>query len=246
MALASSAQAIILFGEDENANRREPSNGAPWHHVARLDNGVTSPASGVYLGDRFVLTADHVTTPVSVRINGVDYQLDSSFKPKQIAGVDLKLYRIARDPGLPKLKLLKPQETDRGKNCTIIGWGLGTGGSVPKQGWKWGDDTTRLARWGTNRTGNQYKTLSGRRFLKTAFNAKTSPNEAGLAGGDSGGALFVKIGGVWKLAGIAVDVQTMGRTFYDADLKSPGHQPELSYYIPIRLYAAAILMAMAE
>lgn len=63
-----------------------------------------------------------------------------------------------------------------------------------------------VARWGTNQitgtTGSGAGTL-----LTAAFNPSGStPFEAGLSNGDSGGGLFVYDGGVWKLAGVNYSV----------------------------------------
>src|SRR4051812_18213926 len=79
------AQALILFGPAESDNLVAPSNGAPWNYVARLDS---QNASAVYLGNGFLLTANRVTVPLTAFLNGVLYDIDPSYSPRQIDGVD--------------------------------------------------------------------------------------------------------------------------------------------------------------
>ncbi|MES2571346.1 MAG: hypothetical protein V4710_15000, partial [Verrucomicrobiota bacterium] len=81
------SQALIVFGADESAHLTAPLNGAPWRYVARLD---TNNASGVYLGNGFLLTANHVNLPATALIDGVTYLIDPSYEPHQIDGADIK------------------------------------------------------------------------------------------------------------------------------------------------------------
>ena len=79
----------------------------------------------------------------------------------------------------------------------------------------------------------------------TTFDFGNGNDEAAAANGDSGGALFVKVSGVWKLAGIAVDVDS-NAAFYDNDLTQPGRQPDRSYFVRIRKHRAAIREIMTS
>src|SRR5688572_8912162 len=128
-------RAIVLIGGDQPLYRGAPANGAPWRYVARV--GADS-GSGVYLGKRFVLTAAHVPYPTQIEFNGAQHALDTGWGERQINNDDLKLIRIATDPGLPNLKLIGLANNDLGKKCTVIGWGLGNGVPVANQGWQWG------------------------------------------------------------------------------------------------------------
>jgi hypothetical protein len=244
LVLPTSSRALIIFGDDESAHTSEPKNGAPAQYAAQIDSKTTAPASGVYLGNRFVLTAEHVTPPVRVRINGTDYPVDKTFTPRQIGAADLKLYRISGDPGLPPVTIIRPGEADTGKECVIFGWGVGKGAAIPGQGWSWGDDRTRQLRWGTNTTEAAYEKRGEKEVLVTTFDPKSTPGEAMIAAGDSGCPLFIQQGGKWKLAGIGVSVDTMGKCLYDADPAKPGAQPDRGYYLPLQLHYAALMAAM--
>lgn len=232
-------RAIVLIGGDQPVYRIVPPNGAPWKYVARVgsDNG-----SGVYLGKRFVLTAGHVAYPDQVEFNGAQYALDTAWGERPINDEDLKLIRIANDPGFPNLKLIGLGNNDLGKKCTVIGWGLGNGMPVTNQGWQWG--LPRTQRWGTNVTLTTLVLSEGHQRLATTFDLEAGATETCLANSDSGGALFQRFEGVWKLAGLAVDTES-NASFYDHSPDEPGRQPDRSYFVRIKDHRATIKQIMA-
>jgi hypothetical protein len=237
---AASALGICLYGGDHEANQSPPPNGAPWRHVARVG---APDGSGVYLGKRFIITANHVQAIDSVLLDGASYARDTSFEPRRIGGDDIKLFRIATKPELPTLPLIAAADEDLAKRCTIIGWGLGTGAPVANQGWNWND--IRKQRWGLNDTMRPLGSAEGFERLMTAFNFGSANNEASVANTDSGGGLFIKVAGVWKLGGIAVDADSNG-AFYDHDTTKPGNQPDRSYFVRIKNHRNQIKKIMAD
>jgi trypsin len=123
--LTAPARGLILIGDDVSGNIVPPPNGAPWAYVARLGGGQ---GSGVYLGNGFVITANHVSRDTPVFLNGVDYLLDQTYGTngaQQIGATDLKLLKLDGDPGLPPLPLIGENDDDLSQSCTIIGWGKG-------------------------------------------------------------------------------------------------------------------------
>lgn len=241
-ALGQSAYCIITINND-SASLSAPSNGAPWDYVARLDDGFGARASGVYLGNRYVITANHVDNDINlVHLDNTDFTLDSSFTPLAIAGTDMRILRLAQDPGLPMLPLITSSENAFNQAATMIGWGVGKGTVVPNQGWNWGDDTTRLERWGTSTTLGSYMTdpNSGFTYLQTTFDITKGAATGQLTGGDSGGGLFVNFGGVWTLAGINADVDTDNQALYDHDLSTAGNQPDHSYFASVTQFTNQI------
>ena len=225
--------AVMLIGPDNNLEA--PSNGAPWDHVARLD---TTNASGVYVGNGYVLTANHVTNPETILLAGQLYSIDPFFFPTQVGGTDLKLVRIQGDPGLASLPLAGADDDHFGVSSTLIGWGVGKGDEIANQGWQWAGNDSRVERWGTNVTLAALSTAGETAgLLQTRFDFSEGFDEASATGGDSGSGLFQNFGGVWKLAGLTVSVDgSFGESFYDQDLAAPGDQPHLSYYVPIKGY----------
>ena len=242
-ALTSPAFGVIVINSDESGSRVAPANGAPWNYVARLDNHFGARASGVYLGNHYILTANHVDNDINnVFLNGTNYAVDSSFTPITFPNTDLRIIRILPDPGLPSLHLIGSADSAFNQSATMIGWGVGKGTALPNQGWNWGDDTTRVERWGTSVTLGNYKTdpVSGFSFLQTTFDITMGGQTGQLTGGDSGGGLFINFGGTWKLAGINSDVDTDNAALYDQSLALSGFQPDRSYFQSITQYADQI------
>ena len=231
---APSARALIIYGTgptdvDNTRNTTAPASGAPWANVVQIG---TNNASGVYLGNGYVLTANHVGLVGSILINGISYTIDGSFTPLQISEapdyVDLKLFKIIGLPPLPVVQSLPLNfsATDLNVNCTIIGWGLGKGTVITNQGWNWGDNTTRAERWGTNKTlssATAVTPVAGYSYiyeaLETNFNRSLGADTSEISSGDSGSGLFQQFGGVWKLSGITTTVlqyQAGSLSLYDA------------------------------
>jgi hypothetical protein len=234
---------IIVINPDEKECLAEPPDGSPWKYVARMDNKFGARGSGVYLGNRYVLTANHVDADINlVHLNGTNYAKDESFPPVILKGTDLRVMRITQDPGLPALALIGAAESEFNKPCTLIGYGAGKGTEVPHQGWNWGDDPTRLKRWATNTTLAGYKTdpQSHITYVQTTFDIAAGPTTGQITIGDSGCGLFEKLGGVWKLVGIGADVDVDKMALYDKDLATPGNQPDHSYFVSIRQFVAQI------
>ena len=100
-ALARQASGIITISSD-GINQSAPANGAPWDYVAELSDGFGPRASGVYLGNGYILTANHIDTDInSVFLDNVTYGVDSSFTPVAISGTDMRIIKLSADPGVP-------------------------------------------------------------------------------------------------------------------------------------------------
>lgn len=252
--LAIPVHSVVVSGGDTSYYQQKPLNGAPWRQIA----GIAGPiGSGVYLGKRFIITANHVPNIGTVVLDGVEYQRDPSFVPVQLAqrdvrhpvgqAVDAQLFRILGDPGIPGVPLIAPGDNDLAKRCTYVGWGRGRGDAFGSRGWHWND--IRVKRWGTNITlPYTFTPANEPPVLLTRFDRTAGPDEMSLANTDSGGGLFINFGGTWKLAGIGVDVDgktddsdPLDTAFYDSDVTKPGDQASKSYYVRLRPLRVAIL-----
>jgi hypothetical protein len=69
------------------------------------------------------------------------------------------------------------------------------------KGWRWGA-ADGVLRWGENVVAGKFGAL-----LKFTFDRDAGPNEAHLSSGDSGGGIFVREDGIWKLAAINYAVE---------------------------------------
>jgi hypothetical protein len=99
---------------------------------------------------------------------------------------------------------------ETGQPLVVFGRGTLRGGEVFSnamlRGWAWGAGDGRQ-RWGQNVVTSIVNGGPLNEFIFAEFNNPGVPNEAHLSSGDSGGAVFISEGGVWKLAAInyAVD-----------------------------------------
>jgi len=258
-ALISPVHALIVYDSPSSttntAYESAPANGSPWQYVAGVNNNGQREASGVYLGNGFVLTAGHVslTGAVSVLLSGSTYLRDTSYSFNFFSsGVDLKLFRILGDPGLSVLPIIADTDSDLNKASTLIGWGVGkatgAGGDpasvVSGQGWNWSTlKSTMVERWGTNTTENTSYIGSGNNvYLGVDFDS--SAGEASMTLGDSGGALFQKFGSTWKLSGIMAAVEISDQSLYDK-IAGGGETPSLSYALRLKNYNDALTTATA-
>lgn len=197
--LALPAHAVLIDSGDGSGNTTPPADDPGFVHV-----GERYLFSAVYLGNGWVLTANH-TDVGSVVIDGIDYpEVPGSKVQFDDGGIhaDLMAFRIDPAPALPILPInADPNLT--GESVIKIGNGLDRGGPVTAcsgiDGYSWGGNTT--IRWGTNHIA-AYQNISSTESFYTTFDQAGSSHEAQVTTGDSGGAVFVKNGSTWELAGI--------------------------------------------
>ncbi len=264
---SQNADALIVFDStsstDNTKNVIDPANsatyptgealGVPWQYLICYGQGN---ASGVYIGNGYLLTAWHVTdadagTPL--QINGTTHTRDMSFAsvpivfPAEHGGhvVDLKVQRLATDPSLATLPILPSATEDLSSPVVACAWGEGKGTLVENQGWYWGSGT-RAFRWGTNTT---YPIVSPATYdigagvpmnyetLPTTFETNKGSSEFQCTMGDSGSGLFQKSGSTWYLSGITTTVSVNGSAFYDRDLGTFGNQGDSSFFVRLKNYA---------
>jgi hypothetical protein len=200
---APGAGALVLDSGDGRGNTSPLPGLTGWRNVGRRLGGP----SIVYLGDRWVLTADHVGAGIVV-IDGERYNAIAStlqrLRNDDGSQADLLLYRIDGDPGLPALDLAR-RAPRPGEEVVLVGTGASRGVSLTVRspryglldGWSW-QGADRAKRWGTNVVAGPPRAVPGSGAttwsIPTLFERIDDPNgtthEAAAAEGDSGGALF--------------------------------------------------------
>jgi hypothetical protein len=236
------ASAIVFFSQGNGANLDNPGLGLPWDNVVQMRNESGPIGTGVYLGNRYVLTAGHVGPLTSVKVGFVDYLLDSS--PAVAVGqADMKLVRLASDPGLSGVRLNTNPSGDAG-NSYLVGYGVGRSSSslLSSSPVTWGDSSTAIKRWGTNFVDGAIAGVQVAGYtsdlLRTQFNSNAGANEAALTIYDSGSALFRQIGSEWFLVGLGAYVQNSGYSLASTQFNS--RDSDDSYFIRISSYSSAV------
>ncbi len=66
------SRALVFWNLDNSANQTDPGTGVPWDSVARVAGTNLSLAnttgSAIYLGNGYMLTANHVTLGIDQRV----------------------------------------------------------------------------------------------------------------------------------------------------------------------------------
>jgi hypothetical protein len=197
------ARAVIIETGDGTGNTTAPPDDPGWDHV-----GTRSGTTVVYLGHRWVLTANHVGAG-DVVIQGQTHPAVPGstirFENPDTTQADLIVFKIFVDPGLPELKIAN-FTPGLNKSLTLIGNGRDRGAATSwmgVDGYGWAG--SRAMRWGTNQVADTLVTALDTQSFTTSFTDPAAPSatadEATAADGDSGGAVFIKLSGVWYLVG---------------------------------------------
>ena len=252
MLVSAPAQAVILGSADGSGNTTAPTDDPGWARI-----GMVNGSTGVYLGDGYVLSAKHVDAG-NFTLGSTIYSLDSSFAPQYLQTLpgmfaDLVIFRVVSGPSM-SLMPIYTGSAEAGKIATYVGFGLDRGTEVTGQGWLWG--TTQTERWGQNvidgtftisdsASHTSYESLVSD-FDRVGSGGTGLANESAAATGDSGGALFIKDGSIWKLAGIMTAVTATGHSYYDNSPTLPGNQPDNLYSVRLSDYSGWILTTIPE
>jgi hypothetical protein len=197
---APPASAVVIASEPGSANTTPPADDPGFGRI-----GVPGVASVVYLGNGWVLTANHVGD-TDVTLGGVVYPhvpgSRVTFTNPDASVPDLSAYRIDPHPDLPILPIASATPS-LGTPLVMIGHGLDRLGSVSWNGHPgFISAGTQSVRWGTNVVDGAGM-LANSAAIATVFDLGATPHEAQGAYGDSGGGVFAKnASDVWELVGI--------------------------------------------
>lgn len=257
------ASAIIFWNLGNDANQTDPGTGVPWNSVAKIFDPTNNAISGsaVYLGNGFLLTANHVTVNSNFSQVSFDntnfFSIDPSFGnygTQVAAGVDMKVIKLTLDPSGVNAVTLLTTPAELIAPATVVGWGKGRDPSVPLASTNvtWGDDSTATKRWGLNEP--KFAGSSPYDFLGTIAGA-TGPGfvpgglgdaEASVALYDSGSGLFQEINNVWYLIGLTTSTEDGGSTDFGLDSTTLAGRGDADYYARISSYDEQIAALVPE
>jgi hypothetical protein len=203
LATLGDARAVLIETGDGSGNVTAPPDDPGWDHL-----GTKGATTVVYLGHRWVLTANHVGAGDVVILGQTYSAVPGStvrLENPDTSQADLIVFKIFGDPGLPPLNIASfapwPNEP-----LTLIGYGRNRGAATSwmgVDGYAWGSG--RTMRWGTNEVADTLLTVLDTQSFSTTFTDPADPgataDEAAGANGDSGGAVFIKASGAWYLVG---------------------------------------------
>jgi len=198
------ARAVIIETGDGTGNVIAPPDDPGWVNL-----GTRGNLTVVYLGRRWVLTANHVGAG-NVVLEGQTYSpvpgSAIQFENPDTSPADLMVFKIFGDPGLRRLDIASFPPVV-GDPLTAIGNGRNRGSPTTFMGlggYDWGSGNSM--RWGSNLVSEIDILVDTTYSFAVTFTDPLDPSatvdEAAGANGDSGGGVFTKAGGGWYLVGI--------------------------------------------
>lgn len=218
----------VVIDRVGGGNTTAPADDPGWNNVGAIWIG-----GGVYIGNGWVLTANHIGSGSGFTLGGTTYQmipgtghqLTNNGAAGKTALTDLYMFQVASPPSLPWVSIAATGPSV-GDSVTLIGrgrdqqanytywsvntsvnpyvWTETTPSNANAAGFK--TNSTQTMRWGTNSVDTTLWVNDGLdvHSFTTTFDYGVSSNEAQVVHGDSGGGVFVKQGGLWSLAGIII------------------------------------------
>lgn len=273
--LAVPARAIVIATPTSNGTSNPPANELPpatnpyWANVGwgSFSDSLVSPGAGsaVYLGNGFVLTADHTKGGQIIfsddPFGGVTASYNGGYNElvDNPGGGDseLRLFQVSGAPALPTIPIYD-RALAAGDDLMLIGTGLErgtgeqtynvTGGTAQGYGWA----STRDKTWGLNEVTNpsvNYGAGGGTQiggllpFLGFTAQFDRTFGDAIATPFDSGSAVFVfdTIDSRWELAGIATAI-----TGFSGKPANTSLYGESTIFIDLTKYASQINAVIPE
>jgi hypothetical protein len=203
---SSPVPAVILMDTgDPSANTTAPTGAlanSGWQFEGDWGGFLGTP-----IAPHFFISAAHIGQAGSNFVfQGSTYTLVRAFG---LTNSDLLIWQV--NETFPSFAPLYSKHNEIGKHLFVIGRGTQRGSEIfldgTLRGWNWGA-VDGWRRWGENDVVDLVP-YNGHDLVYATFDEGAHPNESHLSVGDSGGAIFLKDGGVWKLAGISYAVDDL-------------------------------------
>ena len=211
------ARAVMFYATADPSHNTTAPTGALASSGWELQ-GAWGGFLGTIIGPRHFITATHIGGNVGEKFTWNEKKYITTARHVD-TNTDLTIWEVGEN--FSDWAQLYPTTDEVGKDFVVFGRGMTRGEPVESggplnpvmRGWK-SANYDSVQRWGENRIedivdadGNPYSVVvTGQAaigsLLRATFDANAGPNEAGLSNGDSGGAVFIKDGDTWKLAGI--------------------------------------------
>lgn len=204
LSLPRSDGVLFVSTGDPSYNTNAPSGSltnSGWQYQGRWIGYLGTP-----IATNLFIAAKHIGGNIGATfaLNGFTYHTVAFFDGPN---TDLRLWQVAET--FPSYAPLYTKADEVGKRCIVFGTGTDRGPAVlvkkATKGWEWGS-TNGIQRWGQNVITKVVTSGEAGSLLSVAFNRQGVPNECALSYEDSSGALFIKDGTTWKLAGIHYSV----------------------------------------
>lgn len=198
------AQGVILYGGATRNTSAAPGSIAEpgWQLQGQWGTFLGTPISP----NHFV-TAKHAGQVGAFTFGGRTYTIDKTYGADGVmasADHDLAVWKVKET--FPAYAPLYTTRDETARHLVVFGRGTERGQEVRVngllKGWQFGADD-HVQSWGENDVTTIANLGTGKgEMLRFDFDAVGAPNEAHLSNGDSGGGVFIKVGGEWRLAGI--------------------------------------------
>jgi hypothetical protein len=215
VSMGSAARAVVLV-RSADRNTSQPTGtlaNSGWQWEGQWRNFL-----GTAISKRYFITAEHVggTVGEPFILNGVTYTTVASYDDPL---TDLQVWKVNKD--FPSWAPLYKKDREGERGVVIYGRGTQRGGEVvvngQLKGWLWGTDD-HVQSWGTNilvgaSGGKADAEVGGGNVPKSRiywkFNRTGGLNDEGtVTAGDSGGGVFIKDLGMWRLAGVNLSAES--------------------------------------
>jgi len=250
------AAAVIDAKSAPLSNTNAPTDGSPWLNVGQV-NG----SSGIYLGDRWALTASHVGYG-NLKLAGVIYPYDGiNFHLTNSDGTptDMFLFHLGAQPPLTNVTLASSTPTN-GTHVDMIWFGRTAATAQTNigiyTGFYWSGDNQKKS-WANNKVSQNGVVINAGFGNLTTFATRfdqtlQTSHEGQAAPQDSGGGVFsTNVSGGWQLVGMldATDSETgqpdgtavYGNSTFSADIATYRNQ-----IISLMTYGAPPALAVSK